>query len=107
MSRTTRPEVNVELRTAEPTPTPLDYGARGYPGTKVKLGLPPSVAIVLIICGSAMLVAPWIFSTTVMHPFMPPGALENIFQALYPWGSMAAGSAMIVFGYLKSLRPIS
>ena len=101
----------MELRTAEPAatpaPTPLDYGARRYPVAKAKLGLPPSVSITLIICGSAMLVAPWIFGVSVMRRFMPPGSFENVFQYLYPWGTMAAGATMIGLGYFRSLRPIA
>jgi len=105
MSRTNPPQVNMEPRTAEPTP--LEYGARRYPLVKVKLGLPPWVSIAMIVCGSAILIAPWIFGTSVMRRFMPPGSLENVFQLLYPWGTMAAGATMIGLGFFKSLRPTS
>ena len=99
----------MELRTAEPTatPTPLDYGARRYPAAKVKMGLPPSVAIALIVGGSGVLVSPWILGSAVMSRFMASDTFQRVFQYLYPWGYMAIGVAMIVLGYLKSLRPIS
>jgi hypothetical protein len=81
---------------SQPRQTPLNYEtarARG-PGVSVW------VSVTMIVCGTALLLAPWMFLNEIEFRFL----FSNVLKAMLVFLTLAIGTAMIALGYLHARR---
>ena len=81
----------------EPRGTPLGYESAVHHGR----GSPPvSICMTMMICGTALVLAPWVFMSEIDFRFL----FSNVLKAMLVCLTFFLGAGMIVAGYLHARR---
>ena len=76
--------------------TPLSYAS----ASDRAAGLPISMSMTMMICGTALVLAPWVFLSQIDFRFL----FDSVLKAMLVCLTFLLGAAMIVMSYLHARR---